>query len=228
MAKLTKNYKAALELIEAGKQYSIEEAVALVKKTHKVKFDGTVKVSFNLGLDTRQADQQLRGSIVLPHGTGKKVVVLAVTSRVDEAKAAGADFVGGKDMIEKIKTENWFGYDVIVATPEMMGELGKLGKLLGPKGLMPNPKSGTVGPDIAKLINEIKAGKVEFRTDKEANVHVKAGLTSFDDQKLAENIKTIVDTIVRVKPSAAKGHYIKNVVVSSVMGPGIKLAVEAH
>ncbi len=227
MAKLSKNYKASLELIEAGKHYSIEEAVALVKKTHKVKFDGTVKVSFNLGLDTRQADQQLRGSIVLPHGTGKKVVVLAVTTRVEEAKAAGADFVGGKDMIEKIKTENWFGYDVIVATPEMMGELGKLGKLLGPKGLMPNPKSGTVGPDIAKLIHEIKAGKVEFRTDKEANVHIKAGLVSFEDQKLAENIKTILDTIVRVKPAAAKGHYIKNVVVSSVMGPGIRLAVES-
>lgn len=228
MAKLTKNYKASLELIEAGKHYSLEEAVALVKKTHKVKFDGTVKISFNLGLDTRQADQQLRGSIVLPHGTGKKVVVLAVTSRVEEAKAAGADFVGGKDMIEKIKTENWFGFDVIVATPEMMGELGKLGKLLGPKGLMPNPKSGTVGPDIAKLVNEIKAGKVEFRTDKEANVHIKAGLVSFEDQKLFENLKTIIDTIIRVKPAAAKGHYIKNVVVSSVMGPGIKVAVEAH
>lgn len=226
MAKRGKKYNQAVQLVEKGKAYSIAEAADLVKKTSTTKFDGTVRVAFNLGLDTKQADQQLRGAVVLPHGIGKKVTVLAVTSKVDEAKAAGADFAGGKEMIEKIKTENWFGYDVIVASPEMMGELGKLGKLLGPKGLMPNPKSGTVSPDIAKAVKEIKAGKVEYRTDKEGNLHFIAGKVSFAPEQLAENIKTIVDTVVKIKPHTVKGVYVKNAVVASVMGPSIKLHVE--
>jgi large subunit ribosomal protein L1 len=226
MSKKGKKFIEAEKQIEKGKIYSISEAIATMKQVKFAKFDETVTISFNLGVDPKQADQQIRGALVLPHGTGKTKVVLAITSKVEEATAAGADYVGGKDMLEKIKTENWFGFDVIVATPDMMGELGKMGKLLGPKGLMPNPKTGTVSPDIAKAIKEIKAGKVEYRVDKEGNLHVIAGKISFDDVKLQENIKVICDTIIRVKPAAVKGVYIKNVVASTTMGPAVKINPE--
>ena len=185
--KRSKKYQAALALVDAEKIYTIEEAVALVKKTSTVKFDATVDVSFRLNVDPKKADQQVRGTLVLPHGNGKTKTVLAITDRVEEAKAAGADFVGGKEMLEKIQKENWFGFDALVATPNMMGEIGKLGRVLGPKGLMPNPKTGTVNPDIAKAIKDIKAGKVEYRVDKEANMHVSIGRVSFEENKLADN-----------------------------------------
>ena len=225
MAKKGKKYRNSIEALEAGKIYTVEEAVELAKKISYVKFDETLTVSFNLNVDPRQADQQIRGALVLPHGTGKDKKVLAITSKVDDALAAGADFAGGKEMLEKIKSENWFGFDVIVATPDMMGELGKLGKILGPKGLMPNPKTGTVSPDIAKAVKEIKAGKVEYRVDKEGNLHVIGGRLSFETAKLVENVNTVCSTVLRVKPSAVKGTYIKNAVVSSTMGPSIKIAV---
>jgi len=226
MSKKGKKFIEAEKQIEKGKIYSISEAITAMKQVKFAKFDETVTVSFNLGVDPKQADQQIRGALVLPHGTGKTKVVLAITSKVEEATAAGADFVGGKEMLDKIKTENWFGFDVIVATPDMMGELGKMGKLPGPKGLMPNPKTGTVSPDIAKAIKEIKAGKVEYRVDKEGNLHVVAGKISFEDTKLQENIKVICDTIIRVKPAAVKGIYIKNVVTSTTMGPAVKINPE--
>lgn len=222
-----KKFIEAEKLIEKGKIYTISESVELLKKMKFAKFNETVSVSFNLGVDPKQADQQIRGAMVLPNGTGKSKTVLAITQKVDEAKAAGADFVGGKEMLDKIKTENWFGFDVIVATPDMMGELGKLGKLLGPKGLMPNPKTGTVSPDITKSVKEIKAGKVEYRVDKEGNLHVVAGKIDFDSVKLQENIKLICDTIIRIKPASVKGIYIKNAVISTTMGPGVKINPEA-
>jgi len=225
--KLTKNYKAALEQIEKGKVYSLTEAVELLKKTSFAKFNETVCVSFNLGVDPKQADQQIRGATVLPNGTGKDKKVLAITNKVTEALAAGADFAGGKDMIEKIKTENWFGYDVIVATPDMMADLGKLGKLLGPKGLMPNPKTGTVSPDIAKAVKEMKGGKVEYRVDKEGNMHIIVGQVGFEAPKLTENLKAVCSLILKVRPAAVKGIYIKNAVVSSTMGPAIKINPES-
>lgn len=224
MAKKSKRYTEAAALIENGKLYSAEEAIELVKKTSNVKFDASVDVAFKLGLDVRQADQQLRGAVVLPHGTGKtkKVLVVAEGEKAQEAKDAGADIVAGKEILEDIK-KGWLDFEVMIATPNMMAELGKLGRILGPKGLMPNPKTGTVTMDVAKAVQETKAGKVTYRTDKEGNVHLPIGRVSFDDAKLVENFNTIYDLIVRLKPTSAKGTYIKNIAVSSTMGPAIKV-----
>lgn len=226
MAKKGKKYQEAAALIEKGKAYPIEEAVALVKKTSNVKFDASVDVAFKLGLDTRHADQQLRGAIVLPHGTGKTKKVLVVTqgAKVEEAKAAGADVVGGKEILEDIK-KGWLDFEVMIATPDMMAELGKLGRILGPKGLMPNPKTGTVTMDVAKAVKETKAGKVTYRTDKDGNVHLPIGRVSFTEEQLVENFKTINDLLVKSKPSSAKGTYMKNVAISATMGPSIKVQV---
>lgn len=226
--KKSKKYSASLALIEKGKAYSLEEAVALVKKTATTNFDGTVDISFNLNIDTKQADQQLRGTIVLPHGNGKTKKILAITGKVEEATAAGADYVGGKELLQKIQSENWFDFDVIVATPDMMGELGRMGRLLGPKGLMPNPKTGTVSPDIASAIKEIKAGKIEYRADKEGNMHLSVAKASFADQDIIDNLKTVIDTVIKIRPASVKGSYIKNVVIHSVMGPAVKVAVESR
>lgn len=220
-----KKYLAAAALIEKGKVYSLEEAVVLCKKTNIVKFDSTLDLSFNLGVDPRQADQQIRGTMVLPNGNGKTKKVLAITNNTAAATEAGADIVGGKEMVEKIKIENWFDYDVIVATPDMMGEIGKIARLLGPKGLMPNPKVGTVSPDIAKAISDIKAGKVEYRVDKEGNIHVSVAKVSFDDAKIIENVVALCDAIVKAKPAASKGTYVKNAVMHTTMGPSIPFAV---
>ena len=224
MAKKGKKYQEAAALIEKGKAYPIDEAVALVKKTSSVKFDASVDVAFKLGLDTRHADQQLRGAIVLPHGTGKTKKVLVVTqgAKVEEAKAAGADVVGGKEILEDIK-KGWLDFEVMIATPDMMAELGKLGRILGPKGLMPNPKTGTVTMDVAKAVQETKGGKVTYRTDKDGNVHLPIGRVSFTDEQLIENFKTINDLLVKSKPSSAKGTYMKNVVISTTMGPSVKV-----
>ena len=210
MAKKSKRYTEAAALIENGRLYSAEEAIELVKKTSNVKFDASVDVAFNLGLDVRQADQQLRGAVVLPHGTGKtkKVLVVAEGEKAQEAKDAGADIVAGKEILEDIK-KGWLDFEVMIATPNMMAELGKLGRILGPKGLMPNPKTGTVTMDVAKAVQETKAGKVTYRTDKEGNVHLPIGRVSFDDAKLVENFNTIYDLIVRLKPTSAKGPAIK-------------------
>ena len=221
-----KKYNAALELVDRNKVYGIEEACELVKKTSTVKFDGSVNVSFRFNVDTTKADQQIRGTLILPHGNGKTKRILAITTKVEEAKAAGADFAGGKELLEKIKNENWFDYDVIVATPDMMGELGKMGRVLGPKGLMPNPKTGTVSPDIAKAIGEIKLGKVEYRLDKDANMHLTIGLCSFSKEDLADNLKALVSTLLRVRPAAVKGTYIKSAWIHTVMGPSLRLAIE--
>lgn len=223
MAKRGKKYLEAAKLIDRSKAYQYEEALSLVGKTSTTKFDASVDVSFRLNVDPRYAEQQVRGAIVLPHGTGKSKKVLAITNDVKAAEVAGADFAGGKEMLEKITKENWFGFDVIVATPDMMGELGKLGRILGPKGLMPNPKTGTVNPDIAKAVSEIKAGKVAYRVDKQGNINVCIGRASFDAQKLIENFKVLKDAIVKAKPATIKGNYIKNVAVTTTMGPGIKV-----
>ena len=216
-----KKYLAASQKVDATKLYTIEEAVKLVKETSTVKFDATVDVSFKLNVDPRQADQQVRGTLVLPHGNGKTKTVLAITDKVEEAKAAGADFYGGPEMIEKIQKENWFGYDVVVATPNMMGQIGRIARILGPKGLMPNPKTGTVTMDLAKAINEIKAGKVEYRTDKEANMHVSIARVSFDEKKIAENLQALCDAVLKARPAAVKGNYIKTAVIHTTMGPAI-------
>ena len=226
MKKLGKNYKKVAELVEKGKVYSIEEACELVKKTSTVKFDATVDVSFHFDVDPTQADQQVRGTLILPHGNGKSKKICAITSKVEDAKAAGADFAGGKELIEKILKENWFGFDVIIATPEMMGELGKAARTLGPKGLMPNPKAGTVAPDIAKAVKEFKLGKVQYRLDKDANMHLSIGRVSFESAKLAENLKTLTSTLVKVRPAAVKGSYIKTAVVHTTMGPSIKFVFD--
>ena len=223
MAKFGKKYLEAAKLIDSTKSYSVAEALELAQKTNTTKFDASIDVSYNLNIDPRYADQQIRGAIVLPNGTGKSKVVLAITDKVKDATEAGADFVGGKEMLDKIKNENWFGFDAIVATPNMMGELGKLGRLLGPKGLMPNPKTGTVNPDIAKALKEIKAGKVEYRADKQGNINVSIGRVSFETAKLEENFKALKDALMKAKPATVKGAYIKNVVVSSTMGPGVKV-----
>lgn len=218
-----KKYQAAAKLVDATKLYTIAEACGLVKQTSTTKFDATVDVSFRLNVDPKQADQQIRGTLVLPHGNGKTKKILAITNKVEEATAAGADFVGGKEMLEKIQREGWFAYDVIVATPEMMGELGKLGKILGPKGLMPNPKTGTVSPDIGKAIQEIKAGKVEYRVDKEGNIHVSVARCSFPVEKIVDNLTALCETIIKVRPSVVKGIYVKNAVIHTTMGPAIKI-----
>ena len=218
-----KKYLAAEKAIDATKLYTIAEAAELVKTTSTTKFDSAIDVSFHLNVDPKQADQQIRGTVILPHGNGKTKKVLAITHKVDEATAAGADFAGGKEMLEKIKNENWFDFDVIVATPDMMGELGKMGRILGPKGLMPNPKTGTVAMDIAKAIQEIKAGKVEYRVDKDGNIHVSVARCSFDTDKIIDNLNTICDQIVKVKPASVKGAYVKNAVIHTTMGPAIKI-----
>lgn len=224
MAKVSKRYAEAAKLVDRSKTYSIEEAVKLAKETSKTKFDASVEVSFRLNVDPRHADQQIRGAMVLPNGTGKtqRVCVVAQGEKEKEAQAAGADFVGGADIIEKI-SKGWFDFDVLVATPDMMGQLGRLGRVLGPKGLMPNPKTGTVNVDIAKAIHEIKAGKVTYRVDKQGNISVGIGRVSFDVTKLEENFKVLKDAIVKAKPATVKGNYIKNVAVASTMGPGIKI-----
>jgi large subunit ribosomal protein L1 len=224
MAKKSKRYNEAAALIEKFKSYTIEEAVALVKKTSNVKFDAGVDVAFKLGLDPRHADQQLRGAVVLPNGTGKTKKVLVVTkgAKVEEAKAAGADVVGGEEILADIQ-KGWLDFEVMIATPDMMAQLGRLGRILGPKGLMPNPKTGTVTMDVAKAVQETKAGKVTYRTDKDGNVHMPIGRVSFDDEKLVENFKTVYDLMVKSKPSTAKGVYMKNIVISSSMGPAVKV-----
>lgn len=224
MASIGKKHAEVLKLVDRTKLYPANEAVELVKKTSYVKFDATVEAAFRLGVDPRKAEQNLRGAIVLPHGVGKtrSVLVLAQGDKAKEALAAGADFVGDVDYINKIQ-QGWFGFDVIVATPDMMPQLGKLGRILGPKGLMPNPKTGTVTTDVAKAVTEIKAGKVEYRVDKAGNVHIPVGKVSFEVIKLEENLKTIFETINRVKPATVKGVYIKNLTLTSTMGPGVKV-----
>ncbi|MBR3929888.1 MAG: 50S ribosomal protein L1 [Clostridia bacterium] len=222
--KTGKKYADSLKLIDRTKQYDPEEAIALIKQTAKAKFDETVEISVRLGVDPRHADQQVRGTVVLPNGTGKTktVLVIAKGPKAEEALAAGADFVGAEDMIAKIQG-GWFGFDVCIATPDMMGLVGRLGRVLGPKGLMPNPKTGTVTMDVTKAITETKAGKVEYRVDKTAIIHCPVGKASFDEQKLTENLRTLMEAIIKAKPSAAKGAYIKSAVLSTTMGPGIKL-----
>lgn len=225
MKRKSKKYVEALNKIEKGKAYSLEEAVKLVKETSTSKFDGSVEIAVRLNLDTKKNDQQLRGAIVLPHGTGKtkKVLVLAKGDAAKAASEAGADHVGDVDMITKIEKENWFDFDVIIATPEMMPLLGKLGKVLGPKGLMPNPKTGTVTVDTKKAVEDVKKGRVEYRTDSYANVHAIVGKVSFDEESLSDNIKAFMDVIIKSKPQAAKGVYLKNVSIASTMGPGVKI-----
>jgi len=225
MAKKGKRYVQASEKVNRETVYSIDEAVKLVKDASSVKFDESIDVAIRLGVDTRKNDQQVRGAVVLPNGTGKtqRVLVLARGEKAKEAEAAGADYVGDQEYIEKIN-KGWFDFDVMVATPDMMPEVGKLGRVLGPKGLMPNPKTGTVTMDVTKAVNEIKAGKVEFRAHKDGNVHAPIGKVSFDDQKLVENFATFLDAIIKAKPAAAKGVYVRNIAVSSTMGPGVKVA----
>ena len=222
-----KKYRAALEQVDSAKVYDYKEAIALAKKISTTKFDSSMEASFVLNVDPRQAEQNIRGAMVLPNGTGKTQRVLVITqgAKEEEAKAAGADFVGGADMIQQIQG-GWFDFDIIVATPDMMGQLGKLGKLLGPKGLMPNPKTGTVTMDVAKAIDEIKKGKVEYRVDKDGNINVLFGKVSFTEEALVENFKALYDRILKARPVTVKGAYLKGVTVSTTMGPGIKVTVE--
>ena len=225
MRKLGKKYVEASNKIEKGKEYDLNEAIALVKETSTTKFDSSVEVAMHLNVDTKKADQQLRGAILLPNGTGKdkKVLVIAKGENATKAKAAGADFVGDTDMLEKIEKENWFGFDVMIATPDMMPLLGKLGKVLGPKGLMPNPKTGTVTTDVEKAVSDVKAGRVEYRTDTFGNIHGIIGNTTFTEQQLLENLDAFMAVIVKAKPATVKGDYIKNIAISTTMGPGIKI-----
>ena len=220
-----KKYVDSVKLLDSTTAYDPAEACELVIKTSKAKFDETIEISVRLGVDPRHADQQVRGAVVLPHGTGRTVRVLVVTKgdKLKEAEAAGADMVGGEDIIQKIQTENWFGFDVMIATPDMMGVIGRIGRILGPKGLMPNPKSGTVTMDVAKAITDIKAGKVEYRVDKTSIVHCPIGKASFGPEKLGENMQVLMDAINKAKPAAAKGTYVRSLYLSSTMGPGVKV-----
>ena len=230
MATKGKKYVDSAKLIDRAVQYDVNEALDLVIKTATAKFDETVELHVKLGVDSRHADQQVRGAIVLPHGTGKvaRVLVFAKGDKADEARAAGADYVGDMDMVEKIQKENWFDFDVVVATPDMMGVVGRLGKVLGPKGLMPSPKAGTVTPNVTQAVNEIKAGKVEYRLDKTNIIHCPIGKVSFGTEKLAENMDTLVKAVVKAKPAAAKGQYIRSCTVASTMGPGVKVSTTKY
>lgn len=225
LAKKGKKYQDAVKLVDREQQYNAEEAIETVKKTSIGNFDETVEVAARLGVDPRKNDQQIRGAVVLPNGTGKtqRVLVFAKGEKAKEAEAAGADYVGEADLVNKVQ-QGWFDFDVVVATPDMMAQVGKLGKTLGPKGLMPNPKTGTVTMDVTKAVEEIKAGKVEYRVDKSGNIHAPIGKVSFDTDKLVENFNTLIDTLVKAKPAAAKGTYMKNVSVASTMGPGVKIS----
>ena len=225
MAKRGKNYRASVETFDRSQLHEVKEAMKLVTETSKAKFDETIEVHVRLGVDGRHADQQVRGAMVLPHGTGKsvKVLVFAKGAKAEEAQAAGADYVGAEELAQKIQSENWFDFDVVVATPDMMGVVGRLGKVLGPKGLMPNPKSGTVTMDLTKALADIKAGKVEYRLDKQNIIHTIIGKKSFGEEKLEENFKALIDAIIKAKPAAAKGQYLKSVTVTATMGPGIKV-----
>ena len=220
-----KNYRESVKNIDRAALYDAQDAFELVVKNAKAKFDETVELHIKLGVDSRHADQQVRGAVVLPHGTGKtkRVLVFCKPEREEEAKAAGADFVGGQELVQKIQSENWFDYDVVVATPDMMGVVGRLGRVLGPKGLMPSPKSGTVSPDVAKAVSEIKAGKVEYRLDKTNIIHCPIGKVSFGAEKLMENYTTLISAVIKAKPAAAKGQYIRSCVTASTMGPGVKI-----
>ena len=220
-----KRYVESAKLVDRTNLYDVEEAVSIIKKTANAKFDETIKAHIKLGVDGRHADQQVRGAVVLPHGTGKKVRVLvfAKGDKVEEAQAAGADFVGGQELVPKIQNEGWLDFDVVVATPDMMGVVGRLGRVLGPKGLMPNPKAGTVTMDVTKAVNDIKAGKIEYRLDKTNIIHVPVGKASFTEEQLADNFHTLMGAIVKAKPAAAKGQYLRSVTITSTMGPGIKL-----
>lgn len=220
-----KRYAEAMKNVDRAALYDIADAITLVKKNASAKFDETVELHIRTGCDGRHADQQIRGAVVLPHGTGKKVriLVFAKDAKAEEAKAAGADYVGGDELIPKIQNENWFEFDVVVATPDMMGVVGRLGRVLGPKGLMPNPKAGTVTMDVTKAINEIKAGKIEYRLDKTNIIHVPVGKASFTEEQLADNFQTLIDAINKAKPAAVKGQYLKSVTLTSTMGPGVKI-----
>lgn len=227
--KIAKKYANVSKLVDAAKLYTIEEAVPLLKKTSTTKFDSTIDVSFSLNVDPTLADQLIRGTLVLPHGNGKTKKILAVTmTKAEEAKAAGADYVGGKDMLEKIQNQNWFDFDVIVATPDMMGELGKMGRLLGPKGLMPNPKSGTVSMQIGQAITEIKRGKITYRVDKDGNLNVSVARCSFKDEDIVDNVKSICAAVAKSRPSTVKGIYVRNCVVHTTMGPGLHLTFDGR
>ena len=228
--KAGKRYTEIAKLVDRSVAYDPSEAVKLIEQTGKAKFDETVELHVRLGVDSRHADQQVRGAVVLPHGTGKtkRVLVFAKGPKADEATAAGADFVGAEDMVQKIQSENWFEFDAVVATPDMMGVVGRIGKVLGPKGLMPNPKSGTVTMDVTKAINDIKAGKVEYRLDKTNIIHCPIGKVSFGEEKLLENLNTIMEAIAKAKPAAAKGQYFKNASIATTMGPGIKINAQKY
>lgn len=225
MAKRGKKYQESLKLVDRSKQYDLGEAIELVQKTAVANFDETIELAVRLGVDPRHADQQVRGTVVLPHGTGRteRILVFAKGDKLKEAQEAGADYAGGEELVQKIQQENWFDFDVVVATPDMMGVVGRIGRVLGPKGLMPNPKAGTVTFDVAQAVEEIKAGKVEYRVDKAAIINVPVGKKSFGTEKLTENLKTLMSAIIKSKPAAAKGRYLRSVTVASTMGPGIRI-----